>query len=155
MPRAGLNVGARRPLPECGRLIEGTPCPRKRRKTAAACQLCLDVEEAAKRAAEPPRKFARQWRREGWLLVIWSGQVVLGPLTTNGVKLRSCRTTPINEGRWSSHIDPQREPWRQLNEAEAKILGPLLSAIVRDCYCHSFPTTGCDFCNGVRIPDGI
>lgn len=135
------------PRPRCA-------CGRARRKSATHCQRCLDAADDAAMAAEPPRKFARQWRAEGWLVAFIDGSAYIAPRDGSTFEIRAVRTTPIDGGRWHLATDAQREPWLQLSDIERARRAPLLRAIARDCYCSSFPQTGCDFCNGTRLPHG-
>lgn len=128
-------------------------CGKVRRQKAEACQDCLNAAEAARRAAEPPTRWARDWRQAGWLCAFVDGFAVIVPRlpgTGSVLAIGSARATPIDRGAWSLRVD--FEDWRRLPAGDP--LAQNLSAIARDCYCSSFPDTGCDFCNGTRLPDG-
>lgn len=126
------------PRPRCS-------CGRARRKAAAECQRCLDATTAAVKAAEPPRMWARDWRRAGFLCAIVDGCVHVVERVNGDVGER-VHVQPINGGRWSSVVDLAQWP--------TELTSKRVRAIARDCYCSTFPDTGCDFCNGVRLPDG-
>ncbi len=139
-------------------------CGRARRQAATACQRCLEAEAATRRAAEPPRKWARDWRADGWLCVFIGGRVIIAIRGAQsdepeerdqqrGVVVSSARWQPIDGGRWASALDASSPSWSTFGAAETIAIAPLLRAIARDCYCASFED-GCDFCNGRRLPDG-
>lgn len=67
---------------------------------------------------------------------------------------------PIDRGRWSLVTRPDDDRWIPIrgiihlpgHPDGLTSLRALLCSIARDCYCASFPDTGCDYCNGVRLP---
>lgn len=127
-------------------------CGKVKRQKASACQDCLDKAAAEQRAREPEVKWSRDWRRDGWLCVFRNGEVILTPqMKKDGALVFAA---PVERGAWAAHTDLFSAPWRMLNKAEVAKLMPLLDLIRRDCYCSSFPSSGCDFCNGTRLPDG-
>jgi hypothetical protein len=133
-------------------IVARCSCGKRRRHKAAVCQSCLDSIEAEQRAKAPPTRWARHWRSDGWLCVFREGQVILTPLMKADGAI--AYTTAIDNGRWAYAVSVLEQPWRMLSTAEYSELAPLFAAIRRDCYCSSFPDTGCDFCNGTRLPDG-
>lgn len=124
-------------------------CGRARRAAAEKCQRCLDTDRAAAIAAEPARLYARDWRRLGYLCAIIDGAVHLSVRLAGGAIHDEVHVLPIDAGRWSRVVE--LADWT--TGVDARRL-ELLRAIARDCYCVSFPETGCDFCNGIRLPDG-
>jgi hypothetical protein len=126
------------PRPRCS-------CGRARRNAAAKCQLCLDADDAARKASEPPRTWARDWRRSGFLCAMFDGYAHVVERVNGDIGER-VYVLPINGGRWSSVVALAQWP--------TELTSKRIRAIARDCYCSSFPDTGCDFCNGVRLPDG-
>jgi hypothetical protein len=129
---------ARIPRPRCA-------CGRARRKAAAKCQRCLDADHAAVLAAEPKTRWAREWRRLGFLCAIFDGAAHLVERVNGDIGDRMY-VLPIDGGRWSRVTE--LADWTETATTSR------LHAIARDCYCSSFPDAGCDFCNGTRLPDG-
>lgn len=135
---------AKSPRPRCA-------CGRARRIAASACQKCLDIEDAARRAREPKRMWSRDWRAAGWLCAIFGGRVYIAHRDATTGAIANPRFTSIDGGRWAERVDATSEDWTMLADIA---IYQRLKLISRDCYCTSFPATGCDFCNGTRLPDG-
>jgi len=132
-------------------------CGRARRRRATACQRCLDASAATARAKEPPTRWAADWRADGWFCIFpGGGRVVLArKINCRSIDLFSARATAIAGGAWSRAVDPFAAPWRMLSGSGELIeLGPLLRSIADDCYCSEHFPAGCDFCQGMRLPDG-
>lgn len=141
----------RKPRPRCA-------CGRARRKAAAKCQRCLDADRAAAKASEPAQRWAKDWRAIDHQVAFIDGRVYVTPLvlTAIGPELSGpdIHYLEIDNGRWSRFVE--LADWKLADRAGARDekLRWLLRAIARSCYCTSFPETGCDFCNGYRLPDG-
>lgn len=140
----------RKPRPRCA-------CGRARRKAAAKCQRCLDADRAAAKASEPAQRWAKDWRAIDHQVAFIDGRVYVTPLILRdgappelGAEIHYLE---IDAGRWSRFVE--LSDWKLAPPmARAGKLGERLRAIARSCYCVSFPETGCDFCNGTRLPDG-
>ena len=124
-------------------------CGKVRRQRATHCQGCLDRIEAERIKMEPPARWSKDWRRDGWLCVFRDGRVYLKG--RDGIFIH---TAPVGQGEWAYATKLESPPWRQLRGDEDVRVRAFLKLVQRDCYCSSFPDTGCDFCNGTRLPDG-
>ena len=126
-------------------------CGKVRRQRATHCQDCLDRIEAERIKMEPPARWSKDWRRDGWLCVFHRGLVYLRRRGEPGGEIHA---TDVDAGRWAYALSPAAFPWQTLRGTAAREAADLLDRVERDCYCSSFPSTGCDFCNGTRLPDG-
>lgn len=100
-------------------------------------------------AAKPVQMWARDWRRASYLCAIMDGRAVLAKRVNGEIDLASMVSLPIAGGAWSRVTDLAQ--WQPVESAGVTLR---MMQIHRDCYCLSFPDTGCDFCNGTRLPDG-
>ncbi len=126
-------------------------CGKVRRAAATACQSCLDAADAARKAAEPERRWARDWRARGWLCAFIDGRVYIAMRNEAG-SIAGARSIANDGGRWSLEVDPRSNAWSLCLPGDRVI--ELLRQISRDCYCSAQFPNGCDFCNGTRLPDG-
>lgn len=106
--------------------------------------------ESFNRDSNQPQMWARDYRRASYLCAIMHGTVVLAKRVNGDVDLSTLVMTGVDQGRWACLTDLTK--WAPV-PADSQIAARIVQ-IHRDCYCSSFPDSGCDFCNGTRLPDG-